>query len=47
MTVDRRHRFGSIGSVTDSSNTVVEDIDSTVVVGVTITTISPPVMAVQ
>ena len=88
MTVDRRHRFdsinsvidssntmvGDINSVTDSSNTVVEgidsaavvegidsaavvgdidsaavvrDIDSTVVVGDTITTISPPVMAVQ
>ena len=74
MTVDRRHRFGSIGSVTDSSNTVVGnidsavvvrdidsvavvgnidsaavvgDIDSTAVVGDTITTISPPVMAVQ
>ena len=79
MTVDRRHRFdsinsvidssntvvGDINSVTDSSNTVVEDIDSaavvgdidsaavvrdidsTVVVGDTITTIGPPVMAVQ
>ena len=56
MTVDRRHRFDSINSVTDSSNTVVRDIDSaavvgdidsTVVVGDTITTISPPVMAVQ
>ena len=86
--VDRRHRFdsinsvidssntvvGDINSVTDSSNTVVEDIDSaavvgdidsaavvwdidsaavvrdidsTVVVGDTITTIGPPVMAVQ
>ena len=47
---------GDIDSVTDSSNTVVGDIDlaavvgdidSTVVVGDTITTISPPVMAVQ
>ena len=27
MTVDRRHRFNSINSVTDSSNTVVRDID--------------------
>ena len=33
MTVDRRYRFGSIGSVTDSSNTVVGDIDSAAVVG--------------
>ena len=32
MTVDRRHRFNSINSVTDSSNTVVRDIDSTAVV---------------
>ena len=47
MTVDQRHRFGSIVSVTDSSNTVVGDIDSAVVVGATITTIGPPVMAVQ
>ena len=83
MTVDRRHRFNSINSVTDSSNTVVGDIDSaavvgdidsaavvgdidsatvvididsaavvgdidsTAVVGDTITTIGPPVMAVQ
>ena len=70
MTVDRRHRFDSINSVIDSSNTVVGDIDSvtdssntvvgdidlaavvgdidsTVVVGDTITTIGPPVMAVQ
>ena len=47
MTVDRRYRFGSIGSVTDSSNTVVGDIDSTVVVGATITTIGPLMMAVQ
>ena len=46
MTVDRRHRFGSIGSVTDSSNTVVGDIDLAVVIGATITTIGPPVMAV-
>ena len=47
---------GDIDSVTDSSNTVVEDIDSvavvgdidsTAVVGDTITTIGPPVMAVQ
>ena len=28
MTVDRRHRFDSINSVIDSSNTVVRDIDS-------------------
>ena len=28
MTVDRRHRFYSINSVIDSSNTVVRDIDS-------------------
>ena len=83
MTVDRRHRFNIINSVTDSSNTVVGDIDSatvvrdidsatvvvdidsaavigdidltavvgdidsTAVVGDTITTIGPPVMAVQ
>ena len=65
MTVDLRHQFNSINSVTDSSNTVVGDIDSaavvgdidsavvvgdinsTAVVGDTITTISPPVMAVQ
>ena len=47
MTVDRRHRFRSISSVTDSSNTVVADIDSAVVVGATITTIGPLVMAVQ
>ena len=56
MTVDRRHRFDSINSVTDSSNTVVRDIDSaavvgdidlTAVIGDTITTIGPPVMAVQ
>ena len=83
MTVDQRHRFNSINSVTDSSNTVVGDIDSatvvgdidsatvvvdidsaavigdidltavvgdidsTAVVGDTITTIGPPVMAVQ
>ena len=33
MTVDRRHRFDSINSVTDSSNTVVGDIDSAAVVG--------------
>ena len=33
MTVDRRHRFNSINSVTDSSNTVVGDIDSVAVVG--------------
>ena len=47
---------GDIDSVTDSSNTmvgdidsaaVVWDIDSTMVVGDTITTIGPPVMAVQ
>ena len=65
MTVDRRHRFNSINSVTDSSNTVVGDIDSAAVVGDidlamvvgdidsmavvgdTITTIGPPMMAVQ
>ena len=65
MTVDRRHRFDSINSVTNSSNTVVRDIDSaavvgdidsaavvwdidsTAVIGDTITTIGPPVMAVQ
>ena len=47
MTVDRRHRFGSISSVIDSSNTVVRDIDSAVVIGATITTIGPLVMAVQ
>ena len=32
MSVDRRHRFNSIDSVTDSSNMVVEDIDSATVV---------------
>ena len=47
MTVNRRHRFGSISSVTDSSNTVVGDIDSAVIVGATITIVGPPVMAVQ
>ena len=74
MTVEQRHRFDSINSVTDSSNTVVGDIDSavvvgdidsaavvgdidstavvgdidsTAVVGDTITTIGPPMMAVQ
>ena len=47
MTVDQRHRFGSISSITDSSNTVVGDIDSAVVIGATITTIGPPVMVVQ
>ena len=46
-TIGRRHRFGSIGSVTDSSNMVVGDIDSAAVVGAIITTISPPVMVVQ
>ena len=55
-TVDRRHRFNSINSVTDSSNTVVGDIDSATVVGDidlaavvgdTITTIGLSVMAVQ
>ena len=68
--VDRRHRFDSINSVTNSRNTVVGDIDSvtdssntmvgdidsatvvwdinsTMVVEDTITTIGPPVMAVQ
>ena len=44
MTVDRKHRFNSIGSVTDSSKTVVGDIDLVAVVGATITTISPPMM---
>ena len=33
MTVDRRHRFNSISSVTNSSNTVVRDIDPAAVVG--------------
>ena len=33
MTVDRRHRFDSINSVIDSSNTVVGYIDSAAVVG--------------
>ena len=47
MTIGWRHRFGSIGSVTDSSNTMVGDIDSAVDVRATITTIGPPVMAVQ
>ncbi|KAL0003305.1 hypothetical protein SO802_017086 [Lithocarpus litseifolius] len=47
MTVGRRHQFGSIGLVTDSSNMVIGDIDSAVVVGVTITTIGLPMMAVQ
>ena len=47
MTVDQRDRFGSIGSVTDSSNMVVGDIDSAAVVGATTTTIGPSVMAVQ
>ena len=47
MAVDRRHRFGNISSVTDSSNTVVGDIDSAAVIEATITTIGPPVMAVQ
>ena len=47
MIVGRRHRFGSIGSVTDSSNMVVGDIDSAAVVGATITTIGPSVMVVQ
>ena len=70
MTVDWRLRFNIINSVTDSSNTVVRDIDSVTdssntvvgdidsvavvgdidspaVVGDTITTIGPPVMAVQ
>ena len=31
MIVDQRHRFNSINSVTDSSNTVVGDIDSAAV----------------
>ena len=56
ITVDRRHQFDSISSVIDSSNTVVEDIDSAAVVGDidsaavigdTITTIGQPVMVVQ
>ena len=46
-TIGRRHRFGSIGSVTDSSNMVVRDVDFAAVIGVTITTIGPPVMVVQ
>ena len=47
MIVGRRHRFGSIGSVIDSSNMVVGDVDSTAVIGATITTIGPPAMVVQ
>ena len=56
MIVDQRHRFNSINLVTDSSNTVVGDIDSTAVVGDidsaavvkdTIIAIGPLVMAVQ
>ena len=47
LTVGRKHRFGSIDSVIDSSNTMVRDIDSAAVIGATITTIGPPVMAVQ
>ena len=47
MTIGWRHRFGSIGSVTDSSNMVVGDIDSATDFRATITTIGPPVMAVQ
>ena len=47
MIVDRRHQFGSIDSVTDSNNTLVGGIDLTVVVEATITTIGPPMMAVQ
>ena len=47
MTVGRRHRFDSISWVTDSSNTVVGDINSAAIVRATITTISPPMMAVQ
>ena len=46
-TIGWRHRFGSIGLVTDSSNMMVGDIDSAADVRATITTISPPVMAVQ
>ena len=47
MTIGWRHRFGSIGSVTDFSNTVVGDIDSAADVRATITTIGPSVMVVQ
>ena len=47
MTIDRRHRFDSIGSITDSSNTVVEVIDPMAVVEATIATISSPMMVVQ
>ena len=47
MTIDQRHRFDSIGLITNSTNTVVEDIDSLAVIGATITTISPPMMVVQ
>ena len=47
MTVGRRHRFDSISWVTDSSNTVVGDINSAAIVRATITTIGPPVMVVQ
>ena len=47
MTINHRHRFDSIGLITDSTNTVVEDIDSMAVIGATITTISPPMMVVQ
>ena len=35
------------GSVTDSGSTMVEDIDLAAVVGATITTVGPPVMAVR
>ena len=47
MIVDQRHRFNSINSVTDSSNTVVRDINLAAVIRATITKVSPPVMAVQ
>ena len=47
MTVGWEHQFGGIGSVTDSSNTVVGDINLAAVIRATITKVSPPVMAVQ
>ena len=47
MTVGWEHRFGGIGSVTNSSNTVVGDINLATVIRATITKVSPPVMAVQ
>ena len=47
MTVGWEHRFGGISSVTDSSNTVVRDINLATIIRATITKVSPPVMAVQ